>query len=95
MKIDIQEDDFGTLCICAIRYCHGRETYMPGLVQEIVRAHLQELTDKDLDVMIDDCRFQEQMNLYGDDRIDKPGWMKWRDDLLTEKKRRESDESKT
>ncbi len=23
-------DDFGTLAICAIRYCHGRQTYMPA-----------------------------------------------------------------
>lgn len=81
-------DDFGTLCICAIRYCQGRQTYMPKLVQDIVRQHLGEISDKDLHVMIDDCRFQEDMHLYGDERIDKPNWLKWKQDLLAEQERR-------
>ena len=66
MKIDISKEDFATLCICAIRYCHGRKTYMPSLVMEIVGKHLAELSDRDIKVMYDDCRF---MNLsdYGDE----------------------------
>lgn len=62
-KLEI--DDFGILAICAIRYCHGRQTYMPNLVQGIIRQHLRELSDQDLTVMIDDCDFQERMRLYG------------------------------
>ena len=85
-KLEI--DDFGTLAICAIRYCHGRQTYMPYLVQGIIRPHLREMSDKDLTVMIDDCDFQERMHLYGDERIDKPGWLKWKDELIAEKERR-------
>lgn len=46
MKIEIGKESFGTLCICAIRYCHGRQTYMPGLVQEICAGHLKELSDE-------------------------------------------------
>lgn len=80
--------DFATLAICAIRYCHGRQTYMCGLVMDIVRPHLRELSDKDLNVMIEDCDFQERMPLYGDERIDKPGWLKWKADLIAEKERR-------
>ena len=90
MKIkNITQDDFGTLCICAIRYCQGRQTYMPELVREIVVPHLPDLSDNDLNVMIEDCGFQERMNLYGDDRIDKPGWIRWKEILMVEKKRRE------
>ena len=81
-------DDFGTLAICAIRYCHGRQTYMPDLVRGIVRKHLTELSDKDLTVMIEDCDFQERMHLYGDERIDKPGWLRWKTELIAEKERR-------
>ena len=88
MKIEISEEDFGTLCICAIRYCHGRKTYMPGLVQEICAGHLKELSDKDISVMLEDCEFQKKMELYGDERIDKPGWLKWKEILLKEKERR-------
>ena len=84
----LTDDDFGTLAICAIRYCHGRQTYMPDLVRSIVRPHLKELSDRDLGVMIDDCDYQEHMHLYGDERIDKPGWIKWREELIAERKRR-------
>jgi hypothetical protein len=86
--IRLEKDDFGTLAICAIRYCHGRGTYMPDLVRGIIKPHLKELSDKDLSVMIDDCDFQERMNLYGDERIDKPGWVRWKAELIAEKKRR-------
>ena len=84
----ISQEDFATLAICAIRYCHGRQTYMPDLVRSIIRPHLKELSDKDLGVMIDDCDFQARMHLYGDVRIDKPEWLKWAEELRVEKERR-------
>lgn len=87
-KYKLEQEDFGTLCICAIRYCHGRQTYMPDLVRSIVRPHLQELSDKDIDVMINDCDFQRTFELYGDPMIDKPDWIKWEQELLKEKERR-------
>lgn len=86
--IELNADDFGTLAICAIRYCHGRQTYMPDLVRVIIRPHLRELSDKDLNVLIDDCDFQESMQMYGDEKIDKPGWLKWRNELTAEMERR-------
>ena len=87
--ISTSQENFGTLAICAIRYCHGRQTYMPSLVQGIVRTHIEQVSDKDLAVMIEDCNFQERMNLYGDNNIDKPGWLTWKEMLLAEKERRE------
>ena len=89
MKVDIGQEDFGTLCICAVRYCQGRRTYMPSLVREIITPHLSELDDKTLHVMIEDCGFQRRYNLYGDEHIDLPGWLEWEQILLNEKKRRE------
>ena len=88
MRIEIDQKDFGTLCICAIRYCHGRQTYMPSLVQGIVRGHLGKFSDSDLKVMLDDCDFQRRMNLYGDELIDKPGWLKWEQTVIEEMERR-------
>ena len=87
----LEKDDFGALAICAIRYCHGRQTYMPDLVRGIIKPHLKELSDKDLNVMIEDCDFQERMHLYGDERIDRPVWVKWREELIAERKRRIND----
>lgn len=94
MKIkNITQDDFGTLAICAIRYCQGRQTYMPGLVRDIIAPHLPDVSDKDLGIMIEDCDFQERMHLYGDKQIDKPGWIRWRELLNVEKERRANSES--
>ena len=87
--IKLSQDDFSTLAICAIRYCHDRQTYMPDLVRGIIRPHLPDLSGKNLGVMIEDCGYQERMKLYGDERIDKPGWIKWADELKAEKERRE------
>ena len=80
--------DFGTLAICAIRYCQGRQTYMPSLVQEIVGRNLTEISDKDLHVMIEDWKYQAQNELYGDPWIDMPGWLRWKELLLAERERR-------
>ena len=91
---NITKEDFGTLAICAIRYCHGRQTYMPSLVRNIIAPHLPDLGDKDLIVMIEDCEFQERMKLYGDVRIDKPGWERWKELLIAEKKRRAKDDKR-
>ena len=85
--MNISQKDFGTLCICAIRYCHGRKTYMPSLVQEIVGSQLEELSNGTINIMLDDCRFMNAAD-YGDEMIDKPSWLKWEHTLRKELKRR-------
>lgn len=90
--MNISKEDFSTLCICAIRYCQGRRTYMPSLVQGIVRNHFDYIPDNDLDVMLRDCEFQRSMDLYGDEQIDKPGWLKWEQDLKDEIRRRDDED---
>ena len=86
--ITLSQSDFGALAICAIRYCHGRQTYMPDLVRDIVRPYFGRISDKDLNIMLEDCDFQRQTQMYGDERIDKPAWLKWHDELKAEKERR-------
>lgn len=92
MTININPNDFATLAICAIRYCHGRRTYMPSLVQDIVRSHLGELNDKDLSVLLRDCEWMTDFD-FGDPKIDRPRWEQYRKDLETEKTRRSENES--
>jgi hypothetical protein len=65
---------------------------MPGIVRSIVKPRLKELSDKDLGVMLEDCDYQERMNLYGDEHIDKPGWIRWKETLLAEKRRRNGEQ---
>ena len=88
MSIKISEKRFGILAVCALRYCQGRRTYMPSLVQQIVGSHLSELSDEDINVMVEDCQFQRKMNLYGDD-CDKVDWLKWEEKVIAESRRRE------
>lgn len=89
--ITLSQKDFGTLAICAIRYCHGRQTYMPDLVRDIVRPYLDRISDKDLGVMIEDCKYQATFEMYGDEKIDKPGWIEWENQLKAERERRSND----
>jgi hypothetical protein len=63
---------------------------MPSLVQRIVGSHLSELRDEDINVMVEDCKFQRKMNLYGDD-CDKVDWLKWEADVIAESKRRKEE----
>ncbi len=90
--IEIDKENYATLCICAIRYCHGRRTYMSRLVMEIVGQHLSELSDRDIRVMYNDCRFMNPAD-YCDEIIDKPDWLLWEKTLKGELKRREDGES--
>ena len=86
--IGLRKEDFGTLAICAIRYCQGRMTYMPDTVRKIIIPFLQSMDDRDIGVMLEDCKTQASMQLYGDERIDKPGWLEWEHLLKAEKERR-------
>lgn len=71
--IELTQEDFGTLCICALRYCHGRMTYMPSLIQGIVLQHKDELSDKDRTCILRDKDFQRQCDLWGSD-FDRADW---------------------
>ena len=89
MKIELNPKDFATLSICAIRYCHGRQTYMPSLVQDIIRPHLSELKDMDIHVMLQDCEGMTEFD-YGHPGIDRPNWERWHEELKKERERREN-----
>ena len=92
MKIDIGTQDFGTLCICALRYCQGRRTYMPSLVQKIVGCRLKLLSDNDIAVLLDDAECQERWGTYGDE-CDKQDWLKFWDKVKAEQERRHGSEA--
>lgn len=76
MKIEISQNDFGTICVCALRYCMGRRTYMPRMVQDIVLEHFDDLSDRDLEVLANDETFQYRMGLWGD-TCDKEDWLRF------------------
>ena len=68
------DDNFGAVLICAVRYSIGRETYMPKLVQDFIRPLLPYLSNKTLYVIERDV---SEANSYGDKNIDEPDWMRF------------------
>ena len=64
--------DFGTVCGCAVRYSLGRQTYMPSLVQQFINRNLKQIDSYSLAVMARDIK---EAPSYGNEAIDKPGWM--------------------
>lgn len=44
--IALDDDDFGAILNCAVRYSIGRNTYMPHLVTEFIKPLLPYLNDK-------------------------------------------------
>ena len=84
----LSQKDIGDLCVFAIRYCHGRQSYAPDVCRKIVRKLLPNLSDDTVRILFEDCKFQANMNLWGDEKIDKPGWIRWRQEIEEEIKRR-------
>lgn len=90
-RIDPSDEDFGTICICAIRYALGRRTYMPGLVQGYIRPMLPLFSNKTLAVMERDIADAEKLfGGYGDETIDKPGWLQFLSMIRVIQKAREA-----
>ena len=88
MLKEFMEEDFGMLCICALRYCYGRRTYLPSTVQKIVRNHFGYLSDRDLRVILEGEEHQIRTNLWGDD-CDKLDWERFYGDLKEYMKNKE------
>lgn len=85
----INAEDFESLATYALRYCMGRQTYMPSLVRDdIVAPHLSAISLTCIEQMLKDTEHQKELNLYGDSRIDKPGWLMWAETLNAEINRR-------
>ena len=74
MKLVEIDEDFCAILVCAIRYCLGRQTYMPSLVIDFIRPLLPHLDDKTLSIIENDIRNAES---YGSEKIDKPIWVRF------------------
>ena len=87
------DEHLNAVLICAVRYCIGRQSYMPGLVQEWIMRHEDLLTQQTMEIMIRDIDEADRIHHYdkfdidglGDTKIDRPGWEKFREWLKTRK----------
>lgn len=90
-------DDLGSVLICAVRYCIGRQTYMPKVVMDFTVPLLPILNDTTILCMMRDIR---DATNYGDPDIDQPDWMNFSEKINQEigrryKTVRETDKAKT
>lgn len=85
------DKDFGIICLCAMRYALGRQTYMPSLVQDFIRGHIGEIDSGTIEIMIRDINKADRITEHklsdghmmmldglGDTKIDRPGWERFR-----------------
>jgi hypothetical protein len=88
IKIDLTDDDFGAILNSAIRYCFGRQTYMPSLVIDFITPLLPYLNTKTIRVFNQDLTEnyydRDVWKPFGDVHIDEPTWMKFKADVENE-----------
>lgn len=86
--IRVEDDEFGLVLNCAVRYCLGRRTYMPSSVIRFITPLIPQLTTRTLYVFKEDIEKREGHGGYGDENIDKPDWMKFLDEVSREIQKR-------
>jgi hypothetical protein len=85
-QITPDNEDFGAILIGAVRYACGRQSYMSGLVSGYVKYLIPYISDKTLCCLERDIRCARG---YGNEKIDKPCWMRLLTDLQKEIKARD------
>lgn len=88
-QIDPSDDDFGAVLNCAVRYCLGRQTYMPGIIISFINPHIQKLSNRTLwTIQRDIDEAAVYPNGLGNPEIDKPKWIEFRNAIVAEIERR-------
>ena len=88
IPVDIKDEDFGAVLICAVRYCLGRQTYMPGLIIGYITPLLPRISDNTLRCMETDLSKPDLYGGFGHEKIDEPIWIKFRYNVQEEIQRR-------
>lgn len=87
-KIDLDDDSFGAVLNCAVRYAIGRRSYMPGLVIEYITPLLPYLNNKTLWCFDQDVADARYTTGYGDPDIDEPKWLRFHERVRAERTKR-------
>ena len=88
ITIEANDDFFGAVLNCAVRYALGRRTYMPGLVMEQIRKWLPLLSEKTLWCFEQDITRAQQDGMLGDPNIDAPEWKHFLAEVQEERAKR-------
>ena len=60
-RVEIGSRDLQTLLICTMRYSLGRMTYMPGLVQDLIRQHCEVFSNEMLRQLSDEIDSEHRL----------------------------------
>jgi len=82
---EVWNADLRTLFFCSIRYSAGRQTYMPGLIQDLVKSHKHVLSADDLRQLANEIttEYAWSNGKLGSDS-DTKEWIAFKDWLLKE-----------
>lgn len=88
ITIEANDDFFGAVLNCAVRYALGRRTYMPGLVIDQISKWLPLLSEKTLWCFEKDIASAERDEMLGDPNVDAPAWRSFLKLVQEERKKR-------
>ena len=85
----VELDDYMQTClVCAVRYALGRRSYMPSLVQDVIKPLIPDMSNKALSAILRDLTpvngDEEYDDYFGDENIDKPMWIAFRSEVKKE-----------
>ena len=86
MLAPISDSDFRLILLSAMRYAMGRKTYMPSVIADYIKRHLQLLDDKFLTLAADDI--QRYLEDYTEHEANSDLWQNLLDALETEQRDR-------
>lgn len=86
--IDIENDSFGLMLNCAVRYACGRQTYMPHAVIDFISPLIPYLTNRTLWCLDQDITTSLHSGDCGNPVIDTPRWIQFRDLVRRERIKR-------
>lgn len=86
LHIDIDDENFGAVLNCAVRYCIGRQTYMPSLAVGFITPLLPYVNDKTLRCFERDL---SDATYFGNESIDTQLWMQFKANVKYELNRRD------
>ena len=92
--IEADDDFFGAVLNCAVRYALGRRSYMPGLVIDWIRPRLPLLSDKTLWCFSQDIARAQRDDALGHPNLDAPKWTEFLQAVQMETGRRKQDGAK-
>lgn len=83
-QLEQKWDEFDVMVCKAVHYTIGRKSYMPYLITDYVKRSIDSLDTHTLEVIVKDIEFAEKMHFLGDDHIDAPMWVKFKNVVKSE-----------